>query len=192
MAKIDGQDYTPRLSRLLSKEKYNSKQNADASYRVLYYGGAAGSVPFLWESQPGTPKNTFNDDPLPPLTPPPSYCSSPRTTLLRKKNSKSSKILNSIFQRVPSKKINTSPPSFSPTPSASSSYSVPSTPITARKNKFKHGCEDEYEVGINSPTSPLRSGPKNGSPARRFRGYYYPIKSVKKVVLSIVGHGHRN
>lgn len=59
------------FSRILSKE---SSSGGNSSYRVLYYGGAAGAVPFMWEIQPGTPKLTFSDTPLtPPLTPPPSH-----------------------------------------------------------------------------------------------------------------------
>ncbi|KAI3458440.1 hypothetical protein Pfo_015103 [Paulownia fortunei] len=201
-----GQDFHPKFlqdddkffSRLLSREKYNSSKQGEASFRVLYYGGATGSVPFLWESQPGTPKHTLSDNPLPPLTPPPSYQSSPRANPLQKKNSKNSKFFNSIFPRVPSKKINASP-LFSPPPSSSSSfsssYSIPSTPFN---NNFKIRSrstfdfrldEEEYEPGTNSPTSTLCFGPRSGSPSRRVRGYSYPIKSVKKVVLSIVGHG---
>ncbi|KAF8114718.1 hypothetical protein N665_0034s0057 [Sinapis alba] len=44
--------------------------------RSSYYGRA--SVPFVWESRPGTPKhNHFSEFSLPPpLTPPPSYYSS--------------------------------------------------------------------------------------------------------------------
>lgn len=43
-----------------------------SSFRVLYYGDAsAGSVPFMWESHPGTPKQPTNEYSLPPLTPPP-------------------------------------------------------------------------------------------------------------------------
>ncbi|KAF5187269.1 Alkylated dna repair protein, partial [Thalictrum thalictroides] len=53
------------FSMLLSKE-------TNSSFRV-YYGGASGAVPFVWESQPGTPKNKYCDTSLPPLTPPPSY-----------------------------------------------------------------------------------------------------------------------
>ncbi|KAJ8476035.1 hypothetical protein OPV22_019762 [Ensete ventricosum] len=60
-------------SRLLSRE--NSSVNP--SLRV-YYGVAAGAVPFQWESEPGTPKNIVSDGNLPPLSPPPSYFSSPR------------------------------------------------------------------------------------------------------------------
>ncbi|KAL6126824.1 hypothetical protein ACLB2K_074869 [Fragaria x ananassa] len=41
---------------------------ANSSCRV-YYGAAAGAVPFMWESQPGTPKHTLSETSLPPLTP---------------------------------------------------------------------------------------------------------------------------
>ncbi|CAL9762555.1 unnamed protein product [Musa acuminata subsp. burmannicoides] len=59
-------------SRLLSREN----SSANPSLRV-YYGVAAGAVPFLWESEPGTPKNIISDGTLPPLSPPPSFFSSP-------------------------------------------------------------------------------------------------------------------
>ncbi|KAL6607772.1 hypothetical protein ACP70R_040835 [Stipagrostis hirtigluma subsp. patula] len=59
-------------SKMLSKEA--AAQLSAPSFRVYYSVASAGAVPFLWESQPGTPKN---DSPsaaaLPPLTPPPSY-----------------------------------------------------------------------------------------------------------------------
>ncbi|CAD6334508.1 unnamed protein product [Miscanthus lutarioriparius] len=59
-------------AKMLSKEA--AAQLAETSFRVYYPVASAGAVPFLWESQPGTPKN---DSPsavaLPPLTPPPSY-----------------------------------------------------------------------------------------------------------------------
>jgi len=62
-------------AKMLSKEA--EAQLAVPSFRVYYPVASAGAVPFLWESQPGTPKN---DSPsaaaLPPLTPPPSYYSS--------------------------------------------------------------------------------------------------------------------
>ncbi|KAG8380944.1 hypothetical protein BUALT_Bualt06G0069200 [Buddleja alternifolia] len=190
------------FSRLLSKEKYNSSKQGEASFRVLYYGGAAGSVPFLWESQPGTPKHKFNDNPLPPLTPPPSYQFSPQANLQKKNYSRNSKVFNSIFSRVPSKKSNASP-LFSPSSSSSfsSSYSLPSTPFNSRKGDFKARSrsavrfgldnEDEYEEGKVSPISTLCFGARSGSSSRRFTDYY-PIKSVKKVVLSIVGHAKVN
>ncbi|OWM67069.1 uncharacterized protein LOC116206947 [Punica granatum] len=60
------------VSKLLSKES----SVANPSFRV-YYGGVVGSVPFIWESEPGTPKHTLfttrhDNLSLPPLTPPPS------------------------------------------------------------------------------------------------------------------------
>ncbi|WOL12555.1 protein NRT1/ PTR FAMILY 2.7-like [Canna indica] len=58
-----------RRSWLQSKE---SSSSANASFRV-YYGVATGAVPFLWESEPGTPKHTISAAALPALSPPPSY-----------------------------------------------------------------------------------------------------------------------
>ncbi|URE04767.1 hypothetical protein MUK42_03728 [Musa troglodytarum] len=55
-------------ARLLSKENSSS---ATPSFRV-YHEVVPASVPFVWESQPGTPKATFAATQLPPLTPPPS------------------------------------------------------------------------------------------------------------------------
>ncbi|CAL9749693.1 unnamed protein product [Musa acuminata subsp. burmannicoides] len=60
-------------STLISRES----SSANPSLGV-YYGDAKGAVPFLWESQPGTPKNTISNTTLPPLTPPPSSFPSPR------------------------------------------------------------------------------------------------------------------
>lgn len=187
------------FSRLLSRgEKYNSsKQVGDASFRVLYYGGAAGSVPFLWESQPGTPKHKLSDGPLPPLTPPPRFQSSPLASpSLRKKHSK---IFNSIFARASSKKMSANSLSLSPPSSSSSSYSssfsLPSTPFhTGTGNsKARSGSivrfgldDDEYESGTDSPTSTLCFGPRNGG-RRSSKGCYQSMKSVRKVVMGIVG-----
>ncbi|ESW21865.1 hypothetical protein PHAVU_005G105700 [Phaseolus vulgaris] len=55
------------FSKLLSKENSMSKP----SFRMVV------AVPFVWESQPGTPKYTFFHDTFPPLTPPPSYYANP-------------------------------------------------------------------------------------------------------------------
>ncbi|KAF9684833.1 hypothetical protein SADUNF_Sadunf04G0159700 [Salix dunnii] len=75
------------FSRLMSKE--NSMANP--SFRV-YHGGVSVAIPFVWESQPGTPKHTFCEKIPPPLTPPPSYYTNsskkptkkhPRSNLLR-------------------------------------------------------------------------------------------------------------
>ncbi|KAL9662119.1 hypothetical protein QQ045_026948 [Rhodiola kirilowii] len=37
-----------------------------------YHAGSQATVPFTWESQPGTPKHRLPQTPLPPLAPPPS------------------------------------------------------------------------------------------------------------------------
>ncbi|KAK3140626.1 hypothetical protein QOZ80_5AG0403490 [Eleusine coracana subsp. coracana] len=60
-------------AKLLSKEA--AAQLAVPSFRVYYSVASAGAVPFLWESQPGTPKNDSSSAAAltPPLTPPPSY-----------------------------------------------------------------------------------------------------------------------
>lgn len=63
------------LGRLRDDMEY-SGLDEEQDERSFYYGGA--SVPFVWESRPGTPKhNHFSEFSLPPpLTPPPSYYSS--------------------------------------------------------------------------------------------------------------------
>ncbi|KAL6614271.1 hypothetical protein ACP70R_036541 [Stipagrostis hirtigluma subsp. patula] len=64
--KQDGKFY----ERLLTKES----SAANPSFR--YYWAEPGSVPFVWESQPGTPKDAVRmaaAGGLPAITPPPSY-----------------------------------------------------------------------------------------------------------------------
>ncbi|CAA3026659.1 Hypothetical predicted protein [Olea europaea subsp. europaea] len=187
------------FSRLLSKKRnsssFSSSAAGDSSFRTSYYDGAAGSVPFVWESQPGTPKHTYSDTPLPPLTPPPSYTFSPNNSMQRK-NSKNSKIFSSIIPRVSSKKISISP-SFSSSSSLSlSSNSAPSTPMNRPSNTSKYSVASStsaihfglYEEGQESisPTSTLCFGNGNGSSSKISR-HYYPMKSVKRAFLSIVG-----
>jgi hypothetical protein len=65
----------PKLfsSRILSRDRSSV---ANASFRV-YYSLGAGTVPFLWESKPGTPKSSSTPasgaSAVPPISPPPSY-----------------------------------------------------------------------------------------------------------------------
>ncbi|KAI8013315.1 hypothetical protein LOK49_LG05G00125 [Camellia lanceoleosa] len=160
------------FSRLLSKEK--SSNMASPSFRV-YYGGVSGSVPFMWESQPGTPKHALSDTSLPPLTPPPSYYSqNPKQPT--KKHSRS-KLLNTLFLRINLKKPSTrsSPPSSSPSLSSlswsSSSHSSLSVPVTPSNNFHRRRSQsscvssmssdekvDEAEVSLGSPQSTLCYG----------------------------------
>ncbi|KAF7131612.1 hypothetical protein RHSIM_Rhsim09G0183700 [Rhododendron simsii] len=154
-------------SRLLSKEK-NSK--AESSFRVLYYGKSCGSVPFTWETKPGTPKHPLSHSSLPPLTPPPSFNSTPKA----KPTQKGSKpnFLLSIFHRKSSKKSHVSPsypsPSISWSSRSSSSFSSASAPMnsfihrrgwlprsrsTGRFGIFDGHDDHEAAAGAGSPTS---------------------------------------
>ncbi|XP_010264463.1 PREDICTED: putative protein TPRXL [Nelumbo nucifera] len=152
------------FTRLLSKE--NSMTNS--SFRV-YYGGAKGEVPFMWESQPGTPKHTFSDTSLPPLTPPPSYHFSPKKRPT--KNPSKSNLLHFIFPRLSSKKTTHVSPSalssssLSSSSSYSSSLSSSSTPtipsnfdqrrrrFASPRSSFDSRGDYEEEGGSVSPTS---------------------------------------
>ncbi|KAJ4829527.1 hypothetical protein Tsubulata_048942 [Turnera subulata] len=110
------------FSRLLSKET----SMANPSFRV-YYGGVSVAVPFVWESQPGTPKHPLSESTLPPLTPPPSYYTNSNKKPT-KKHSRSN-LLHLLFPRISLKRTNdtTFPPSpsstFSHSPSSASSWS---------------------------------------------------------------------
>ncbi|XP_057489741.1 uncharacterized protein LOC130775639 [Actinidia eriantha] len=158
------------FSRVLSKES----SKAEPSFRVLYYGGSSGAIPFMWESQPGTPKHPLSHTSLPPLTPPPSYQSTttPKTKSVQKSRSRT-KFLSTLFPRFPSKKIKYVSPSLSsPSVSSSSSLSSSSTPMNAyihRHGCLKHsrsklpcGFEDDDEVAAGTPTSTLCFGGRLG------------------------------
>ncbi|KAM1205065.1 hypothetical protein ACFX2G_006012 [Malus domestica] len=132
--------------------------NSSSALEDHYHGEASAfvSVPFTWESQPGTPKSKFLQNPsrLAPLTPPPSYFSDSPKRPSRKKNSKSSPRVPNILPKMRSTSttsrkasnpsslpaISSASPSFSSSASSSSSsaysttyYSVPSSPVTPTK-----------------------------------------------------------
>ncbi|XP_072959949.1 uncharacterized protein [Typha angustifolia] len=171
-------------SRLLSKESSAS----NPSFRV-YYGVASGSVPFLWESQPGTPKHPSSNTTIPPLTPPPSYYSN---IITKTKNiSKKSTKYNLIHKLILRKTTSPSPPPSLSSPSASSSSSSFSPLASAslhRRRRFSsprssfssRGEDDESDDG--SPTSTLCFGMHR-------RSGCYPVMNMKNALLSIVGHG---
>ncbi|XP_016901982.2 uncharacterized protein LOC103496610 isoform X2 [Cucumis melo] len=201
------------FTRALSKE-LNSTTNS--SFRV-YYGGATGAIPFRWESRPGTPKHTFSDTSIPPLTPPPSYFSSSHST---SKASSKPTLLSSIFPRLTPRKSRTFPSFSSSSGSSSSSSSLASwsssfsssssSPSPFVRPKFfkrrRHFSDipslpfeytfddkdgDEVVAGStapNSPTSILCFGGGSSGRASLFGGCYQLV-SVKKALLSIVGHG---
>lgn len=108
-----------------------------------YHGGASASVPFTWESQPGTPKDKFSEttNSLLPLTPPPAAYYSGATKQPAVRKSSRPPLLHTIFAKRNAWKSRlepSSPDSSSPSSSSSSSSSpspsysdVPSSPITA-------------------------------------------------------------
>ncbi|TKY56589.1 hypothetical protein E2542_SST21034 [Spatholobus suberectus] len=160
------------------------------------YHGESASVPFVWESQPGTPKVRFKENSLPPLTPPPSYfqnATKKPTIKAKNRNSPKASFLQTLFPKRATNKrgvppqagssnflsYSSSSPSSSSSSSSSSSlsfslprptsYSVPSSPmIHSRK-----GVEDEDLCELTS------SGLCFGN--ARSRGCYSSI--FKKVLL---------
>ncbi|TKY65712.1 hypothetical protein E2542_SST08573 [Spatholobus suberectus] len=147
--------------RLLSKESSMSKP----SFRM------AVAVPFVWESQPGTPKYTFSEDTLPPLTPPPSYYATATKNKPLKKSSRFNLLL-ALFPKLNLKKtiLSPSPPSSPSSPSPSlwspsdSSKAVPMGKLGRRRflsygSSFDFRGDDEEEgARATSPTSTLCFG----------------------------------
>ncbi|CAK7343634.1 unnamed protein product [Dovyalis caffra] len=169
------------FSRLLSKES----SMANPSFRV-YYGGVSVAVPFVWESQPGTPKSTFCENTLPPLTPPPSFYTNSNEKPM-KKHSRSS-LLHLLFPRSNLKKTNvsTSAKNLSPTSSSASwsplNSSTLQTPrkyhersrFSIRGSSFDSRVFDDVEESHmgSSPTSTLCFGIGGRSATGGLRGCY--------------------
>lgn len=200
------------FSRLMSKET----SMANSSCRV-YYGEASGAVPFIWESQPGTPKHPFSDPSIndPPLTPPPSYASSTTTTTTSKSMKHKLFTAGTIFFSKKStttttctKSLNSwSVSSLSSSSSSSSSLNSSASysnggPCSGGRRQRRRRCYasgipfdvydyDEHESD-GSPTSTL-CFPVNGK-ERKWSGVNYSlgcysIGNLKNAFLSIVGHG---
>ncbi|KAM0852209.1 hypothetical protein ACQ4PT_051910 [Festuca glaucescens] len=105
---------TGMASRLLAPDASLS----NPSFRNYYGVASAGSVPFLWESAPGTPKKGISSADLPPLTPPPSYYSKTSKSMSSKKllpSPKPAGFVPKIFRRSHTM----------PSPSPSNKESVP-------------------------------------------------------------------
>ncbi|XP_059654834.1 uncharacterized protein LOC132301611 [Cornus florida] len=132
------------------------------SFRVYY--GVSGAVPFMWESQPGTPKHTSCDTSLPPLTPPPSYYFNNINTNSTK--SSRSEFLNALWLRINRKKARVTVSHASPSLSSSSSWSSRSSAMSVPMRHSKvHG---------QSQLSGARSST------------LFPVFIVKKALLSVV------
>ncbi|XP_030465747.1 uncharacterized serine-rich protein C215.13 [Syzygium oleosum] len=193
------------FSRLLSRES----SATNTSSRLLYYGGAARSVPFTWESQPGTPKHAFSGTSLRPLTPPPSSstpaltCSGSSSQGRRRKRNVS---MSAVFSRLTPKRSHRASPSSSVSSgstSSSSGSSYNSSPSTSRFRIHRQffSCSgssmhygsyddnedigDEKEDGYGSPDSTLSFGERRKY-SNKFRGCY-SMGNVKKRFMSILG-----
>lgn len=143
---IKHEDDSKFFAKLLSKQ---NSMGRNPSFRV-YYGGASGSVPFTWESRPGTPKHAFADTSLvPPLNPPPSYCTKSNAKPV-KKHSRSG-LLNAVFWKMVLrlKKANVVPSSSSTT--SSGKYKRRRLPTTS--SSFDSRMDDEGIAAVESGTS---------------------------------------
>ncbi|CAM8971530.1 unnamed protein product [Rhodiola kirilowii] len=129
------------FSRLLSRELSMNTKNG--SFR-----GLPSSVPFTWESQPGTPKHHFHSgtvQPLPPLTPPPSYYST-HSSIKRQTTSFRSNPIHTLFLKLnitkPQSTNHDAQPSspsmssYSSSSSWSSSSSTTHCPSSRRRSRF--------------------------------------------------------
>ncbi|KFK34864.1 hypothetical protein AALP_AA5G203300 [Arabis alpina] len=179
------------------------EEQEEEDERSSYYGGA--TVPFIWETRPGTPKHYLSSDSYsfpPPLTPPPSYYSSSSGVLATprkqsKVRTKLSKILSmSLFHDLrkssnSNKKTtnNVYGSSFSWS-STSSSSSFSSSPLHSLKKPVSRGKkspvlladykEDELR---SSPTSTLcySNGGRNG--------FSSSMGSMKRALFSVPRNG---
>ncbi|MED6163377.1 hypothetical protein PIB30_079327 [Stylosanthes scabra] len=174
--------------RLLSKETSMS----NPSFR--FSSSSSVNVPFVWESQPGTPKyKLFSEQSLPPLTPPPSYQSTNNNNnnnknalkkTKRNSSRSSSNIFMALFTKMSLKKIiipSPSPPSSSSSSLSSSSSSswwtasdsskvVPMAKIGRRRflsygsSSFDFRGENNEEDGGGSSSPPSSSAMCFGIP----------------------------
>lgn len=111
-----------------------------------YHTEVSASVPFKWESEPGTPKANLveNRALLSPLTPPPSYFSNHTNSPLPLTHIPSYKpnFLNSVFRKL-SLKPTPHPPSPTSFSSSSPSSSSSTRPGTPRRLSFDSRVDDD-------------------------------------------------
>ncbi|KFK36929.1 hypothetical protein AALP_AA4G191000 [Arabis alpina] len=177
-----------RSSKIIVKES----SQVNSSSRIYYYNGA--SVPFLWETRPGTPKHDLFSESfrLPPLTPPPSYYSSSSLKQENKARTKQSRFVKTLFhgkQHVsrPSLSWSSTTSSSSSSTSSFSSSSPPSSKPVPRVKKCYLSCSRSYvkdddreeDLRLSSPTSTLCYK----------RGFSSSMGSMKRALCSVLSHG---
>ncbi|KAG8085181.1 hypothetical protein GUJ93_ZPchr0010g10010 [Zizania palustris] len=181
---------------------------SNRSFRVYYGVASAGSVPFLWESAPGTPKNAISGAALPPLTPPPSYYNNKKAAAKLAKSNSSKRLHSSsrpasfVHSILPKFRRSYTMPPSSPSSAASNDAASAQVQCSARRKRLvasprssfsstSRGEDDDGESTAHdgrdaaaSPTSTLcfRSRHSAGGGARGLHG----------LLASVVGgHGTR-
>ncbi|CAL5424691.1 unnamed protein product [Camellia sinensis] len=154
----------------------------------VYYGGSPVAIPFVWESQPGTPKVKFHENPLPPLSPPPSFnLHAPRKPKEQNlKRTVSQFFLPKLMRKTsyPPSPASSSSSSRSPLRSVSSSSFTSSNmrgklEMSSPRSPFDSRIEREDERG-ESPVSTLCFGISRGGANARSRG---SSSNIIKVLL---------
>ncbi|XP_031095285.1 uncharacterized protein LOC115999585 [Ipomoea triloba] len=174
------------FSRLLSKEKpKGGGGGGDSSLRFYYRAGCSGSIPFQWESQPGTPKHALADSCIfnPPLTPPPSLHSSAALKSGQKQPSKIKLFLSNFPGKL------------------SRSFSSPAGDFSGRRHGARsdflfqleklYGDDSHRETAAAAgdfPPSPLCFGGRSRRSKGGFGRFYY-VKNMKRALLSVVARG---
>ncbi|KAF2296891.1 hypothetical protein GH714_011364 [Hevea brasiliensis] len=154
-----------------------------------YQGGSSVAVPFIWESRPGTPKIKFRENPLPPLTPPPSYFYTSAKTPTRK-HSIPNPFSNIFSKRTARRRTSfpVSPASSSSSSSYSSQFSSPATVLRSRERHEMSNTRKSFESRMvdeddcESPVSTLCFGiGRRGNAARSRWGYASVIKLLNVI-----------
>ncbi|CAH8298060.1 unnamed protein product [Eruca vesicaria subsp. sativa] len=101
LRKQDTASFSHKISSTKQLSSSQPQASACPSFRIYYYDGAAGSIPFEWESHPGTPKHPSSELPPPlPLTPPRSHFSFSGNHIRRGSKEPIKKILALIPNRL--------------------------------------------------------------------------------------------
>ncbi|KAF5738422.1 hypothetical protein HS088_TW13G01321 [Tripterygium wilfordii] len=137
------------FNRLMSKELMASSSSSNISSHH-YYVGASGAVPFMWESQPGTPKHVIFSDIsssssslIPPLTPPPSHNNKSSMQMVNNKNNRKSKTrcFTNIFLSWKNIMFSPSSPLSYASPSSDSSLSSSRSSSFIKSKNHRRRCQ---------------------------------------------------
>ncbi|XP_050208937.1 uncharacterized protein LOC126659664 [Mercurialis annua] len=197
------------FTRIMSKET----SMANSSCRV-YYGGSSGSIPFTWESRPGTPKHSFSHhgSNIPPLTPPPSYYSNSKSRSINKEHHKPNLFYTILPKLILAKNkschvshsssmSSSSTTTTTRTTSSSSWSSFRSSPATVLSKNSKLS-KNNYPCFVCSRSAMIHCGVDDdidecehgsrlgyGDKNKDLNGCYI-MKNMKNVLLFILGHGN--